>query len=148
MATFAPSLAKSSAVASPIPEVPPVMSAILSFRRIEGISPKPCLSNRRVLRGLFFGCPAAGLFPDPPRLMPWAAFYRCFAAGVMSCPRPFTISAAAYRLARRPPPVHRVNLAGGERRVIRREVGEQGRDLLRLGVPLQGNFTVHFIEHC
>src|ERR1700730_18427047 len=65
MATFAPSLAKSSAVASPIPEVPPVMSAILSFRRIEGISPKPCLSNRRVLRGLFFGCPAAGLFPDP-----------------------------------------------------------------------------------
>src|ERR1700730_1520359 len=160
MTTFAPSSAKSSAVASPIPEVPPVMSAILSFRRIEGISPKPCLSNRRVLRGLFFGCHAAGLFPDPPRLMPWAAFYRCFAAGVMSCPTPFTISAAAYRLpltprrplspretTRRLPPVHRVNLAGGERRVIRREVGEQGRDLLRLGVSLQGNFTVHFIEH-
>src|ERR1700716_4621432 len=66
MATFAPSLAKSSAVASPIPEVPPVMSAILSFRRIEGISPKPCRSNCTVLRGLFLGCHAAGLFPCPP----------------------------------------------------------------------------------
>src|SRR5436309_7311185 len=34
MATWAPSLVKRIAVASPIPEVPPVMRATLSFRRI------------------------------------------------------------------------------------------------------------------
>src|SRR3981081_261968 len=39
IATFAPSLENSSAVASPMPEVPPVMRATLPFRRMRGILP-------------------------------------------------------------------------------------------------------------
>src|ERR1700730_788920 len=134
MATFAPSLAKSSAVASPIPEVPPVMSAILFFRRIEVISPKPCPGDRRVLRGLFFGC-SWFISQFPPGLsrglhsIAASRLESCRAQRRLRSPQPHL---SAREPPRRLPPVHRVNLAGGVRRVIRRQVREQGRDLLRL----------------
>src|SRR5260370_18570283 len=65
MATFAPSLAKSSAVASPIPEVPPVMSAILSFRRIEGISPTLSQQAQSSREGYCLAAPRLVNFPSP-----------------------------------------------------------------------------------
>src|SRR6266853_4888554 len=146
MATFAPSLAKSSAVASPIPEVPPVMSAILSFRRIEGISPTLSQQAQSSREGYCLTAPRLVNFPRPRGLHSIAAsrLESCRAPRRLPSPPP---ELSAREAPRRLPPVHRVNLAGGVRRVIRRKVGEQGRDLFRPGVSSQGDFTVHFLEH-
>src|ERR1700722_3909501 len=43
--------------------------------------------------------------------------------------------------------IHRINVARGKGRVVRREINKQRSDFFRLGMAAKGNFLVHFLEH-
>src|SRR5579864_4729599 len=43
--------------------------------------------------------------------------------------------------------IHRVHMPRGERRVVRRQIRKQPRNLLRRGVPPQRNLLIHFLQH-